>query len=254
MSTAKDYWDRRYPERGGTESPNRRGAFGKTWWGRALIDAVVSVADPTRMARGRDYARAGQVVWMQVRKGAVVADVQGSQPRPFTSVFALRPLPDERIRTLIDQVGRTPGMLAEIVSGALSSELGPLLLPVDAAEFLFDCTCPDQGWPCKHVAALAYLTAERIDERPADILTLRGIDPDTLIGGVETAAAADDCTDLYGDAVELPALPLVQVSPAIDDLDPVPLRDALRLVTGDDRAVAAAMRELQRLYHTMTER
>lgn len=258
MSPADDYWQRRYPKRrtvrGGIETPNRRGAFAKTWWGRALIDAVEAVADPGRLSRGRNYARAGQVVSMQIENGAVVGEVQGSQPKPFTSVFALRPLSEDQVGELIDLVGRTPGMLAEIVSGALSPELGPLLLPAEFGEFTFDCTCPDDGDPCKHVAAIAYLTAERLDERPEDILTLRGIDPDTLINGVEAAAAQPDYSDFYGDAIELPALPLVEVRPAIDDVDPIPLRSALRLLGGDERTVTAALRELQQLYHIMTER
>ena len=142
------------------------------------------------MSRGRTYARAGQVVDMHLLRGEVRAEVQGSQPEPFESVFSLRIFDDDRTAELVDAIRATPGMLAEIVSGSLPQALGPLLLPQTASELDFDCTCPDPGWPCKHVAAVALLTAEEIDERPLGILTLRGVDLDTLIAGVEREPAA----------------------------------------------------------------
>lgn len=253
MSQAgSDYWQRRYPPRravrGGIETRSRRGAFAKTWWGRSLIEVIEGFADPGRMSRGRGYARAGQVVSMRVDRDGVVAEVQGSQPSPFTAVLAVRHLPDEARAELIALVRDTPGMLAEIVSGSLSNRLGPLLLPAEAGELIFDCTCPDDGDPCKHVAAVAYLTAERLDERPLDILTLRGIDLDTLISGVERDTAQHDTDDLYGDRTVLPALPQIEHRAAVDDLDPVPLRNALRLIAADEHTVAAALRELRNLY------
>jgi uncharacterized Zn finger protein len=204
------------------------------------------------------------VISLHLETGTVQAQVQGSQPLPFRCAFGLRPCPDERVAALIAHVRHAPGLLAEIVSGTLRPELGPLLLPT-AGEFTADCTCPDQAPLCRHIAAVAYRTAERLDERPLDILTLRGLNLDLLIDGVQThephsaaaesdEAESDDTDDLYGDSVALPALPLAEIRPAIDDLDPVPLRAALRLVTADERVVAAALRQLQGLYHTLTQR
>jgi uncharacterized Zn finger protein len=245
-------YGQRRPVVGGVEARTRRGAFGKTWWGRALIDAVEGLADSGRLTRGRTYARAGQVVSFQVGAGQVNAEVQGSQPQPFSSTFVIAPLDDDAVREVVDTIRATPGMLAEIVSGSVPKELGPLLLPSRASELDFECTCPDSGWPCKHVAAVAYLTAEHLDERPLDILLLRGIELDALISGVESEPAWD-ATDLYGDRVELPALPTVERRPAIDDLDTMLLRRALRLVSEDEKVVAQAVRELTRVYDGLTQ-
>lgn len=233
---------------GGIEARSRRGSFGSTWWGRALIDAVEALADAGRLSRGRTYARAGQVVSLQVGAGVVVAEVQGSQPLPFTSTLSIKPLDDDAVAELIDTVRTTPGMLAAIAGGSVPHELGPLLLPSRASELDFDCTCPDSGWPCKHVAAVAYLTAEHIDERPLDILTLRGVDFDTLISGVESESADLTTDDPYGEFTELPALPRVEFRPALEDLDPTHLRRALRSVSYEEREVAAGVRELAALY------
>ena len=233
---------------GGVEARSRRGAFGTTWWGRALIDAVEGLADAGRLARGKTYARAGQVVAFRVGTGAVTAEVQGSQPQPFESTFYLRELDDDAVAELVTIVRATPGMLAEIVSGSLPSSLGPLLLPTSAGELDFDCTCPDSGWPCKHVAAVAYLTAEHLDKHPLDILAIRGVEMDSLISGVEDEQSVVDSDDLYGDRTVLPDLPVVPRRPAMEDLDPVLLRRAMRLLAPDERAVGAGIRELEGLY------
>ncbi|GAD87852.1 SWIM zinc finger family protein [Nocardia asteroides] len=236
------------PRRPVTGGAAARGGFGRTWWGKALLDAVEKVADAGRLSRGRTYARAGQVVNYRIERGAVTAEVQGSQPSPFTSVLTLRPLRAEEIDLLLAEIREAPGMLAEIASGALPPALGPHLLPTTASELDFSCSCPDMGWPCKHVAAVCYLLAERLDEQPSDILTLRGLDLDTLIGGVEKSTRATESADPYGDDLVLPELPRVEFHPVIDDLDPVPLRRALRMTTEDEQAAALGLRELRSLY------
>ncbi|MBJ8348111.1 SWIM zinc finger family protein [Antrihabitans sp. YC2-6] len=246
-------YGKRRPVVGGVEARSRRGSFGSTWWGRALLDAVEGLADSGRLARGKTYARAGQVVAIQVGSGAVTAEVQGSQPLPFTSTLSIKPLDDDAIAELIDTVRSTPGMLAEIASGSVPRDLGPLLLPSRASELDFDCTCPDSGWPCKHVAAVAYLTAEHIDEKLLDILTLRGIDFDTLISGVEADPVDIATDDPYGDRIELPALPKVNFTPAMDDLDPAVLRRALRTLADSEKEVATTVHELSSLYARLSD-
>ncbi|MCP2295356.1 Uncharacterized conserved protein, contains Zn finger domain [Nocardia amikacinitolerans] len=246
----EDYskYGKRLPVEGGVTARSRRGGFGRTWWGRALIDAVEAMAQPGRLARGRSYARSGQVVSYRIEPGAVVAEVQGSQPRPFTAAFRVRALREDELDLLIETIRSSPGMLAEIASGALPTALGPLLLPTTAAELDFDCTCPDPGWPCKHVAAVCYLLAERLDERPREILTLRGLDLDTLIRGIERDPRPVATEDLYGDEARLPDLPKVEFRSAMDDLDPVLLRKALRMSAEDETTAAAGLRELGALY------
>lgn len=44
-----------------------------------------------------------------------------------------------------------------------------------------DCSCPDWGVPCKHVAAVCYLLAESFDEDPFRILAWRGRDREDLL-------------------------------------------------------------------------
>ncbi len=251
MSPDFGVYGKRRPVRGGVEPRNRRGSFARTWWGKAFLEAVEQVADAGRLSRGRTYARSGQVVDYHLEPGAVAAEVQGSQPRPFTAVLTLRVLRAERLDELVDLVRGTPGMLAQLASGALPPELGPLLLPNTAAELDFSCTCPDDGRPCKHVAALCYIVAERLDESPVIMLTLRGLDLDTLIRGVQADQGPTVSDDIYGENIVLPDLPAPEFRAAVEDLDPVPLRQALRMTSEDETVVEAGLRELDALYRAL---
>lgn len=238
---------------GGIEARTKRGALGRTWWSKELLSTMEQVADRGRLTRGRAYARAGQVLSMRLEPGAVVGDVQGSQLTPFTSTVRIRQLDADAIDELVDRVRSAPGMLARVAGGVLPEELGPLLLPRRAGELDFDCTCPDDGWPCKHAAAVAYLLAEHVDEQPLAVLTLRGVDLTTLIGGVDTLPdpAPADATDFYGDDTELPELPAERFRPAMEDLDPTVLRRALRAGGTDEAVVIRGLSDLEDLYRRM---
>lgn len=222
-------------------------------WGRALLAAVDAVGEPGRLARGRAVVRAGQVLSWHVEHGIVVGEVQGSQPRPFTAALVVRPLRPEELDLLVEAVRAAPGTLAEVVAGTPPAALEPLLLPATAAELDFDCTCPDPARPCRHVAAVCHVFAERLDERPRELLTVRGVDPDALIGAVERERDAADPGDPYGDELTLPALPRPAPRPALDDLDPVLLRQALRSTAPDEATAAAGWKDLAALYRALEE-
>ncbi|NLG54395.1 MAG: hypothetical protein GX542_01890, partial [Rhodococcus sp.] len=236
---------------GGVQAKSRRGAFTRNWWGRALVDAVEAMGETGRLSRGRTYARAGQVVALDISPGLIRADVQGSQIQPFSVTVSLPPLPDEDVELLSETVRHQPAVLAALAGGTVPDTLAPLLLP-EASAFDFDCTCPDLGWPCKHAAAVVYLAAERIDADPLLVLTLRGVRLDTLLDAVGDAGPVND-DDWFGDHTALPRLPAVEYSAAIEDLDPSFLRRALRTLGPDGGNTEQAIVELSNLYRRVKE-
>ncbi|WP_129977833.1 SWIM zinc finger family protein [Rhodococcus sp. Q1] len=239
---------------GGIEARTKRGAIGRSWWSKELISVMEELAEKGRLTRGRAYARAGQVISMRLEPGAAVGDVQGSRLTPFTSVVRVRMLDEDAVRELVTLVRSSPGMLARLAAGILPEELGSSLLPRRAGELDFECTCPDDGWPCKHAAAVGYLLAEHVDDQPLAVLTLRGVDLATLIGGIDEAEPDDDAAavqDFYGDDTELPDLPAERFRPALEDLDPMLLRRALRAGGTDEAVVIRGITDLGDLYRRM---
>ncbi len=97
-----------------------------------LVAAAEMESEPQILARGRTYARAGQVVAVQARHMGFSAQIQGTDARPYQVRLD---------RTTISGSDRVAA----------------------------DCTCPygcDYGW-CKHAAALAYVAAFLLDRDPA---------------------------------------------------------------------------------------
>ncbi|NLE81368.1 MAG: hypothetical protein GX610_17640 [Rhodococcus sp.] len=252
-----EQFGKRRPVKGGLAAQSRRGGFGRSWWGREFVAIIDLIADKGRMARGRSYARSGQVLSLEIGAGLVSGEVQGSQIHPFTATVLVPTLDETRIAALTEQVRKAPGSLSTLAGGKVPQFLGPALLPSGPSDLQFDCTCPDVGWPCKHAAALAYLMAERIDEDPLQILTLRGVDLDALIESVADPEGAPgdpmnlDWADWFGDRARLPSLPRPEARPAIDDLDPGLLRRAFRSMCEDEHQLEEAIRELKGLYRRL---
>ncbi len=151
--------------------------FAATWWGRAWIAALEEGAlDAARLARGRAYARRGQVGAVSVTPGRLTAYVQGSRPRPYRAQVHLRTLSDDEWDRFLDAAAERPGHIAALLDKDLPHTLadrGVGLLP-GPGDLIPHCSCPDSGRPCKHAAALCYRTARLLDEDPFVLLLLRG--------------------------------------------------------------------------------
>jgi SWIM zinc finger len=109
-----------------------------------LVAAAEMESAPQILARGRTYARAGQVVAVQVEPEGFTAQIQGTGAKPY------------QVR-----LDRTTISGAERVAA--------------------DCTCPygcDDGW-CKHAAALAYVAAFLLDRDPTTREAWTGAAPAT---------------------------------------------------------------------------
>lgn len=155
--------------------------FADSWWGRAWVDALESLSmDEGRLARGRTYADGGHVAAITVTPGRVIAYVHGSRPRPYRAELRLRTFSASDWDTFLDAVAARPGHLSALLDKDMphslvdtAGETGIRLLPA-AGDLDPDCSCPDRGWPCKHVAALCFQTARLLDSDPFVLLLMRG--------------------------------------------------------------------------------
>jgi uncharacterized Zn finger protein len=184
------WWERHGPRlpASGIRAQTQRGAFGKSWWASRWIAALERLVDPGRLARGRTYARAGQVVSLDVGAEGVSASVQGSRPTPYTVSIRFRPLSDEAWERVIERMAAEAIYAARLLSGEMPEQIeevfaqaGTSLFPSDKNDMLTKCSCPDQANPCKHIAAVHYLLGERFDEDPFLMFLLRGRSQEEIV-------------------------------------------------------------------------
>ncbi|WP_341717057.1 SWIM zinc finger family protein [Micromonospora sp. FIMYZ51] len=183
MSDWGRYADYGRPRRvdGGLRARSTRGAIGVSWWSRRFLEVLESFALGTRLTRGRSYARAGQVLSLDVAPGKVSALVQGSRAQPYRVQIGLRPFPARLWHRLERQLAAQAFFSARLLAGDLPAELeelfaaaGAPLFPATVAELEQSCSCPDFAVPCKHLAATFYLLAEAFDADPFALLHWRG--------------------------------------------------------------------------------
>ncbi len=169
------------PAEGGLATSKQRGSMAESWWSQRFIEVLESYGLGARMQRGRRYARAGQVLSLDVRTVTVAAQVQGSRRRPYLVTISL-PEPTSRQWAGIDQAMRSKvGFVAQLLAGDVPPDLegvfdsvGVPLFPRTWKELRADCSCPDWENPCKHIAAVLYLFADRLDADPWLLLAWRG--------------------------------------------------------------------------------
>ncbi len=174
--------------KGGLKAKSERGTIGSTWWSRRWIGVLESFSMGTRLTRGRSYARQGQVISIDVESGLVKAKVQGSQPRPYNVKIQLKPLSEQDWEQIIEAMAAQAIFAAKLLAGEMPTNIEEAfesvnlsLFPTRVKDLVTDCSCPDWANPCKHIAAVYYLLAERFDEDPFLIFKLRGRTKDALI-------------------------------------------------------------------------
>jgi uncharacterized Zn finger protein len=165
----------------GIKARSKRGAIGEQWWSQRFIGVLESYGMSGRLARGRSYARAGQVLDFQLSQGKVTAQVQGSRVRPYQVRITVLPLTSAQWRRVQDRLASQALFLAKLLAGEMPHEIeevfaecGTPLFPRMAGDLDMKCSCPDWEVPCKHLAAVCYVLAEEFDTDPFAMLAWRG--------------------------------------------------------------------------------
>ncbi|WP_433500684.1 SWIM zinc finger family protein [Sphaerimonospora sp. CA-214678] len=172
---------------GGIRARGRRGSIGERWWSRRFVDILERVCDPGRLARGRSYARSGQVLDLEIGPGLVEALVQGSRRTPYRVTIGIAAYDREQWRELVGALAAQALHRAKLLAGEMPPEIeevfGGCGLPLFPEErgLEMECSCPDWGFPCKHLSAVLYVLAEAFDDDPFLVLAWRGMARDALL-------------------------------------------------------------------------
>ena len=153
---------------------------GNTWWSGRFLRSLERLGLSSRLQRGREYLQHGHVLSMAVGPGYVEARVQGSEEYICRIEFA--PLTDLEWEESYERLAFSDlSAAALLTTGRLPPQIedffapsGRRLLPQHAEDLEFSCSCPDRVALCKHLAATAYLFAERLDRDPWLMFLMRG--------------------------------------------------------------------------------
>jgi hypothetical protein len=194
-------WDERWqrfppstplPAVDGIATGKRRGPMADSWWSQRFVDVLESYAVGGRLQRGRRYARAGQILSLDVQPGLLVSQVQGSRRTPYVvTVRAERPGAAQWRR--LDEAFRSRvAFAARLLAGEVPPELedafasaGLELIPSSWEALGASCTCPDWENPCKHIAAVLYVFADQLDADPWLLLAWRGRSRDEVLAHIK---------------------------------------------------------------------
>ncbi|MEO3869338.1 SWIM zinc finger family protein [Nonomuraea sp. B12E4] len=180
---------------GGLRARTQRGSIGSTWWSRRFIDILERVCDRGRLSRGRAYARQGQVLSIDLAAGEVRATVQGSRRSPYRIKIRIEAYDEDRWVTIEQSIAAQAVYRAKLLAGEMPVEIEELFaaLGIDLfpRDLDMDCSCPDWGFPCKHLSAVLYLLAESFDDDPFLVLAWRGRTREQLLGSLADEPAAD---------------------------------------------------------------
>jgi len=274
---ARWYYDDYFPPsrpiatKGGIRAQSQRGGFGSTWWAQRWSKVLDSFGLGSRMARGRSYARQGQVLAIEFGEGEIRASVQGSRPTPYAVQIRVKTLSKEAWEKVAAAISEQAVFASKLLAGKMPDEMeqlfhaaGTSLFPEAYRDLKTSCSCPDASNPCKHIAAVYYLLGEEFDRDPFLIFRMRGITREVfleLLGGASaTSAPAPQSEELpsapaafWNAPAELP--PAEPAGPAADEaalprrLGKFPLwRGSESLVQYLDRVYARAAAHAQELW------
>jgi uncharacterized Zn finger protein len=193
-------WRTAQPKKPPPEHGIKMQKSGTTWWGQRWIDALTAVlgGDTGRLSRGRSYARAGRTHDLVVQSGKVSAKVTGSSPEPYDVTIALSVHSDATWERAIAGMAAKAQFAAELLNGQMPEAINEVfhaarasLFPNKPSDLVTDCSCPDWGDPCKHVAATHYVLGEALDRDPFLLFELRGRSKEQVLAALRAARIED---------------------------------------------------------------
>lgn len=193
---------------GGIKAKSKKGKIAESWWAARWIKAMESLMDSGRLARGKRYARAGQVISLTEKGSEVIAKVQGSRATPYKVTIEMTPLNDKQWEKVFDALAEQAIFAAQLLAGEMPTDIEKIFLEVGVnlfpleEEITSDCSCPDWSYVCKHTAASHYLLAEQFDEDPFLLMRLRGRNAEQIMAALRARHSQEDSKEEVTEVIE----------------------------------------------------
>jgi uncharacterized Zn finger protein len=174
---------------------------GKTWWGRRFLEVLGSFIEPGPRASGRQYLTTHRIARWEINGNRVETQIRGKvnpyygahKPPNFQVAIEFAPIPGAAWDEALALIGSRAGYVSRLMFNEMPdeierplAELGVRLLPASQDEIVSRCTCQEAEIPCRHITALYYLLAGRLDQDPFLLFELRGLSRAELIQRLKT--------------------------------------------------------------------
>ena len=176
-----------------------RNEFGSNWWSKKWNNAISSFTISSRMDKGREYARAGNVLNLEISKGEIQAEVQGGKQTPYKVNMEIDGFSKEQWEKIMKIMSQKAIFCAKLLNGEMPEnieeafkESGVSLFPKKQIHLITECSCPDAANPCKHIAAVHYMLGLEFDKDPFVILKLRGMAKEEFLKALRVLRSGDE--------------------------------------------------------------
>lgn len=149
------------------------------WPAQPWFEAIIGDAPTAVKEQGLEFARKGQTISLEIQPSHIVATIQDVAAKPYTVQIEVDSISRRDWDRVVNSVAKEARYAAKFITGDITceivrpfEELGlPVLPSGDDVSIKCSCNIPC----CKHSATVAYLVAERMEQDPLMILTLRGL-------------------------------------------------------------------------------
>ena len=169
--------------------------------------------DDARLAAALDALPSIRKPMVRIRAGSIRCEMEGTMGSIHEVSLQIRTLPMRDWNTLIRVLRRSKSIVEALENGRVPRSFDRLVARIvgeplfpDARSVTFGCSCDLPEKPCRHVLALHELFARRLDERPWEILMLRGVDLQAMLAKVRQTEPDGDLPPLAYGVPEEPVL------------------------------------------------
>lgn len=212
--------------------------------------------DDTRLAAALEALPSIRKPMVRIRPGSILCEMEGTMGSIHEVSLQIRTLPLRDWNTLVRVLRRSKSIVEALDNGRVPRSFDRLVARIvgeplfpDARSVTFGCSCDLPEKPCRHVLALHELFARRLDERPWEILMLRGVDLQAMLTKVRQTEPDGELPPL---AFGVPEEPVLYPDAEDVDLGQSLTPPQVRWLTGalSPRCVEAALLALANLSTT----
>jgi uncharacterized Zn finger protein len=181
-------------------------------WAFRFLARLAALGWEDALQDGRAVALSGAVTSLEIGRAGARADIKAADGHLEETSLSLFPLATVAKRRVLKAMAARARFAAHLLAGRLPDDVegafqgtGHTLLPLDAGDVVFRCSCAQVPGPCAHAGALAVLIGDRLQDDPFLVFLLRGVPREELLEGLQRARTRSE-RRLGSDAAD-PATP-----------------------------------------------